>query len=312
MEPNRLVCPTVATAFAGTTTSGLTEISTSACHWGLASTVILPTLPTTTSLISTGEFDSRVATFATSTWYLAASGPRPTAPGSGSEFRPWKAQPVNVIAAHDPTIVNRFTPANHDGGVPSAGSSGALESAGGGAVCGRSMLSTLVDPAGMFDTMLGGPGIGAPGNSAGDGVAGASLGLYRPCGGGRFTSRGAAAHRPCRCRPTPSAVARARRPALRPRGQLRVGVDQPVRIDGRPQVEVDREREVVDVEQPQRGTEVLRAQFRRFGCCGVLDRADQAAEEKDRVGEVCERECSGDRAAVRVVDVVHSWRSHSA
>ncbi len=64
MEPNRLVCPTVATAFAGTTTSGLTEISTLACQF---STVILPILPTTTSSISTGEFDSSVATFGTST-----------------------------------------------------------------------------------------------------------------------------------------------------------------------------------------------------------------------------------------------------
>ena len=65
MDPSRLVCPTVATALAGTTTSGLTEISTLACQ---ASTVILPTLPTTTSLIMTGEFDSNVATFGTSTW----------------------------------------------------------------------------------------------------------------------------------------------------------------------------------------------------------------------------------------------------
>jgi len=49
---------------AGITTSGLTEISTMACQ---LSTVILPMLPTTTSLIRTGEFDSRVVTFATST-----------------------------------------------------------------------------------------------------------------------------------------------------------------------------------------------------------------------------------------------------
>ena len=65
MDPSRLVCPTVAIALAGTTTSGLTEISTSACQ---ASTVIFPTLPTTTSLIMTGEFDSNVATFGTLTW----------------------------------------------------------------------------------------------------------------------------------------------------------------------------------------------------------------------------------------------------
>src|SRR5690606_3550892 len=62
IDPNRLVCPTVATAFAGITTSGLTEISTSACQF---CTVILPTLPTTTSSIMTGEFDSSVATFGT-------------------------------------------------------------------------------------------------------------------------------------------------------------------------------------------------------------------------------------------------------
>ena len=65
IDPSRLVCPTVATALAGTATSGLTEISTSACQ---SSTVILPTLPTTTSLIITGELDSSVATFGTWTW----------------------------------------------------------------------------------------------------------------------------------------------------------------------------------------------------------------------------------------------------
>ena len=65
IDPSRLVWPTVATALAGTTTSGCTETSTFACH---PCTVILPTLPTTTSSIITGEFDSRVPTFATSTW----------------------------------------------------------------------------------------------------------------------------------------------------------------------------------------------------------------------------------------------------
>ena len=65
MDPSRLVCPTVATALAGTATSGLTEISTSACQ---SCTVIFPTLPTTTSSIITGELDSSVATFGTSTW----------------------------------------------------------------------------------------------------------------------------------------------------------------------------------------------------------------------------------------------------
>src|SRR3954468_499517 len=106
IEPSRLVCPTVATALAGTTTSGLTEISTSACHW---STFIVPTLPTTTSLIITGEFDSIVETFGISTWYLTASGPRPTAPGSGKEFRPSKAHPDAVNARHDPAMITFFT-----------------------------------------------------------------------------------------------------------------------------------------------------------------------------------------------------------
>lgn len=65
MDPSRLVCPTLATALAGTATSGLTEISTLACQsW----TSILPTLPTTTSFINTGEFDSSVDTFAIWTW----------------------------------------------------------------------------------------------------------------------------------------------------------------------------------------------------------------------------------------------------
>ena len=65
MEPSRLVCPTLATALSGTTTSGFTDTSTSACQ---PFTVILPTLPTTTSSIITGEFGSRWVTFAISTW----------------------------------------------------------------------------------------------------------------------------------------------------------------------------------------------------------------------------------------------------
>jgi hypothetical protein len=65
IEPSRLVCPTLATALAGISMSGFTEISTSACQ---PLSVILPTLPTTTSFIRTGEFDSSVPTFSTSTW----------------------------------------------------------------------------------------------------------------------------------------------------------------------------------------------------------------------------------------------------
>ena len=64
MDPSRLVWPTVATAFAGTTVSGLSDTSTSMCQ---PCNLILPTLPTTTSSIRTGEFDSSVPTFASST-----------------------------------------------------------------------------------------------------------------------------------------------------------------------------------------------------------------------------------------------------
>src|SRR5579875_683440 len=104
IDPSRLVCPTLATALAGTTTSGLTPTSTSACQ---PCTVILATLPTTTSSIMTGEFDSMVPTLGISTWNSWAAGPRPTAPGSGSEFRPWNAHPVAVSTTHDPITSSR-------------------------------------------------------------------------------------------------------------------------------------------------------------------------------------------------------------
>ena len=65
MDPSRLVWPTLATTLAGMTTSRFTEISTSACH--SLHRFIGPTLPTTTSFIITGEFDSIVRTFASST-----------------------------------------------------------------------------------------------------------------------------------------------------------------------------------------------------------------------------------------------------
>ena len=64
MDPNKLVCPTVATALAGTTTSGFTFNARSTCQ---PRNVILPTLPTTTSSIITGEFDSSVPMLASST-----------------------------------------------------------------------------------------------------------------------------------------------------------------------------------------------------------------------------------------------------
>ena len=90
--------------------------------------VILPTLPTTTSLIMTGEFDSSVATFGD----LDVVGDRiripcPTAPGSGSEFRPWKAatgqrqrkarSDDEPIASHD-SSESCSRPALRAGGTP--------------------------------------------------------------------------------------------------------------------------------------------------------------------------------------------------
>ena len=41
------------------------------------------------------------------------------------------------------------------------------------------------------------------------------------------------------------------------RAPIRVGVDDPVRVRRRPQVGVERYRQVVEVEQPQRGPEIL-------------------------------------------------------
>lgn len=65
IDPNKLVCPTAATAFPGITASGRTEISTSARQ---SSTFIRRIAPTTTSLTITGEFDSNVPMFAICTW----------------------------------------------------------------------------------------------------------------------------------------------------------------------------------------------------------------------------------------------------
>src|SRR5688572_21840660 len=55
----------------------------------------------------TGEFDSSVDTFAICTWYVTPSEPRPTAPGRGSEFTPWKAQPLAVTITHVPAATAR-------------------------------------------------------------------------------------------------------------------------------------------------------------------------------------------------------------
>ena len=38
---------------------------------------------------------------------MLASGPRPTVPGSGSEFTPWNAQPLVVTATQEPAITAR-------------------------------------------------------------------------------------------------------------------------------------------------------------------------------------------------------------
>src|SRR5271163_2129185 len=38
---------------------------------------------------------------------MLAPGPRPTAPGSGSEFRPWNAHPVDVNTTQQPTANTR-------------------------------------------------------------------------------------------------------------------------------------------------------------------------------------------------------------
>ncbi len=88
------------------------------------------------------------------------------------------------------------------------------------------------------------------------------------------------------------------------RRELRIGVDDVFRLGRGPQVGVDRQRQVVEVEQSQRGPEVLLAELRRLGCSGVGDAPDHAAHEPHRVGEVDERERPGHTAGRRVVDVL--------
>src|SRR6185437_1299787 len=39
---------------------------------------------------------------------MLAPGPRPTAPGSGSEFRPWNAHPVVINITQQPTVNTRL------------------------------------------------------------------------------------------------------------------------------------------------------------------------------------------------------------
>ena len=99
-RPSKLVCPTVATALGGTTTSGLTEISTSACQ---LSTVMLPTLPTATSLISTGELTPALRIRDLDVVGGGVGSPS-TAPGSGRKVNPLNEQPVSVSTTHDPTM----------------------------------------------------------------------------------------------------------------------------------------------------------------------------------------------------------------
>src|SRR6201995_1978288 len=96
----------LASTLAGMARPCLTEIWTSACQ---PFTVIGPTLPTTTSSILTGEFDSSVLTFAISTWYLLTPPPAPAAPGNGNEFRPWNAHPVAVTPTQHPMASTRRT-----------------------------------------------------------------------------------------------------------------------------------------------------------------------------------------------------------
>src|SRR4029077_12803505 len=89
-----------------------------------------------------------------------------------------KARPDDSQSLHT-------TPTDHDGAPASAGNGG--PGGGGGAagapVWGSNMPSTFVvcDEPGM---MVGGPGIGAPGNNAGDGIAGTSPCPYSPGGPG--------------------------------------------------------------------------------------------------------------------------------
>ena len=241
-------------------------------------TVILPTLPTTTSSIMTGEFDSSVATFGD----LDVIGDRvrardPPHPGSGSEFRPWKAQPVIVRARHArrhnqcafDAIRGRIMTAASlpQAAAALAAARQAPASAEAACPCNR-RRGTRCD--------VGGPGIGARGNSAGDGVGGH---FVVPVQARRHGGRPGAAVTGGRWHIADAGVGRDRWRRLgriaRPRTarrQLRIGVDESSGLGRRPQVGVDRERQVVEVEQSQCGAEVLRAELRRLGCGGVLRR----------------------------------------
>src|ERR1700761_2250262 len=66
---------------------------------------------------------------------MSASGPRPTAPGSGSEFRPWNAQPVPISITQHPmaSTRRRAIRALTAGPRPAAAASPARAGAGGGA-----------------------------------------------------------------------------------------------------------------------------------------------------------------------------------
>src|SRR6476659_6131172 len=96
-EPSRLVWPSLAVALAGSWTSPLSFIVTSACQpWRS----ILVTVPTFTSPTRTRELGSMLSTSGICAWMVNPPGPVPCTPGSGSEFNPCQpAQPANARAS---------------------------------------------------------------------------------------------------------------------------------------------------------------------------------------------------------------------
>jgi len=83
-----------------------------------------------------------------------------------------------------------------------------------------------------------------------------------------------------------------------------IGVDQVLRARRLGQVGVERDRQVVEVQQAQRRAEVLRAELAGFGRCRVLYRTDGRTDHLQRVGEVGQRESAHRALGVRVIDVV--------
>ena len=227
MEPSRLVCPTVATALAGTTTSGLTEISTSACqsldrHLADAAD---DDVVDQHRRIRFQRRDIRDLDVIGGGVRIRAPPRRAAAASSGPGRRSRSASAQRTTRRS----VNRCHPANHDGGVPSAGSSGALGSAGGGAVGGSSMPSTAVSvPAGMVRHDVGRTRNRRAWEQRGRRSRGRVVAaLYRPCGGRLVVPAGGRRH------VAHAGVGRHRRRRLgrvaRPcasGGQLRIGVDR--------------------------------------------------------------------------------------